>query len=207
MRKDNFPYHGLSSSLIDSFSTAFELFCGKSIFGVGKDLEACRGWIERSHGRASSSVATQWWLRWDLQQLSDQSWSECKCMCRCVYSQYITHQVCTATVCTHTHTCAAVKNLTPDNPKQPQKFPRVRFWGLTPYIGAYSLSPRRRRSIFSFWGDVWGDCILTGSYRRPLVHNNDPSTGQGVPHQQTIFMESCWVHLTLTKGRFEQDTM
>ena len=42
--------------------------------------------------------------------------------------------------------------------------------------------------LFSFWGDVWGDCILGSSYRRSLVHNDDPLTDQGT-HQRVICME------------------
>ena len=42
--------------------------------------------------------------------------------------------------------------------------------------------------LFSLWGDVWGDCVLISSYRRVLVHNDDPLTGQGT-HQRVICME------------------
>ena len=56
-------------------------------------------------------------------------------MCRRVCSQYEASQVCTATVCTHTHTCAAVKILTPKNSEQSQKNPKFRF-RVQPHISA-----------------------------------------------------------------------
>ena len=31
-----------------------------------------------------------------------------------------------------------------------------------------------RSDLFSLWGDVWGDCVLSSSSSRVLLHNDDP---------------------------------
>ena len=53
-------------------------------------------------------------------------------------------------------------------------------------------------NLFASCGDIWGDCILSSSYRRPLVHNSDLSTGQGTDkvggklHSLSVFLNrSC----------------